>query len=177
MDRALEPIHGIKFPVYVPEYYTKIPSYFTTPKKLPPPMLNGMPATTEEMLERDPTYVPQEEFIPEMIYTPMENNLTFSFKSVVEIFDAYSNDVNVVFKDPHDMPKMVELIYQYLHETVEYAKYDQTVKMWNDKLLAFTIVLNKLYKQYVDKRQQRLPHTKPKRKLSISDLFSIFNRE
>jgi|BioPla2DNA2_1021312.scaffolds.fasta_scaffold11148_7 hypothetical protein len=171
-----EALHNKKFHVYIPEYYvTKIPKYFMEPCKPRPPMVNGVPVTVAEYQLVDPTYEPDEEFIPEPIYSPMEGNLTFSTKSVAEIYDAYDSNVNVVFKNPHNVPEMIDIINKYIGAARMYAIGDYNLKEWCERLASFSHVLKDTYDSYIRRMSMKNPDKYPHvRVCSISQFLSLF---
>jgi len=155
-------LHNKKFQVYIPELFNnKIPEYFKRPVTYRPPMINGMPATPDEYMEKDPTYMQDEAFIPALIYDPFENNITISFKSVVEIYDGYQDGINILFKNPKNMLDMIEIIRVYITATEGIARFNPTAQAWNTKLANFSSTLDITYKEYLRKLVERLPHKRP----------------
>jgi hypothetical protein len=170
-------LHKKLFPVYIPEYYvSKISPYFMSPRPARPPMVNGVPVTMDEYNAVDPEFVPDTEFIPEPIYSPMENNLTYSFKSTANIYDAYINDVNVRFENPENMLEMINIIEEYILATARYEQIDSNVKIWNDSLREFEAVLRYTYNEFIRKRGQRLPKYRQNLpgSMQLDDLLSLF---
>lgn len=171
-------LHTRKFHVYMPEYYVpRIPKYFTEKRTGRPPMVNGMPVSIEEYMEKDPEFIPDEQFIPEPIYDPFENNMVFSTKSVVEIYTAYVNDVNVQFAHPEDMLMMINIIKEYLLVAAPYASHDPSVADWNNKLVDFSNVLKSTYDEYARKLSQLKPWSRArKRELDVREFLSLFKK-
>lgn len=174
----LDTLHTKKFPVFIPEYYVnRIPTYFTEKRTSRPPMVNGIPVSVEEYMEKDPEYMPQDEFIPEPIYDPFENNITFSMKSTVEIYNAYTNDVNVKFKNPNHMLEMISLIYKYIEIAHPFSLRDKNTKEWVDRLQDFVNVLKSTHEMFIKKLIQKYPHKNQNPHggaMSITELLTLF---
>ena len=172
-------LHNKKFQVYVQEKFNnKISDYFKKPISLRPPMINGMPATPDEYMEKDPSYVQDDIFVPEPIYDPLENNLTISFKSTAAIYEGYQDGLNILFKNPKNMQEMVGIIQAYISATAGMANYDPTLQSWNNKLESFASVLDSTYRNYINKIMQRLPHRRPANYglLTPVQLLSLFKK-
>lgn len=173
---STEALHTKRFHVFIPEYYvTKIPTYFTEPRKPRPPMVNGVPVSVEEYQTIDPEYEPDTEFIPEPIYDPFEHNMTFSTKTVVEIYDAYDNNVNVVFKDPQNITEMITLINNYVNMARLYTSSSKNMREWCEKLTDFAEVLKTTYNEYIKRVNRLYPHKYPQAgRKTLSEFLSLF---
>lgn len=173
---GVDDIHHKKFKVYLPEHANdNIHPYFKEPRKYRPPMINGMPATVEEYMEVDPEYSPEEEFIPDPIYDPMENNLTISFASTATIFRMYEDGINIIFTKPADMLTMRDIIRNYIRLTSSYVDYSSGLKQQLEHLDRFEEILVNKYDEYSRRRNEYIHGGKlPQRTLDLHEALSLF---
>ena len=96
-------------------YSPNIPQYYRTPAKSQLPVLNGNRVSWEEYLEARPDAEKPEEFIPDMVYTPAEQNIAESRAPIATIIDMLENDVDFYIGDPDTTyPRILEILKGYV---------------------------------------------------------------
>lgn len=139
-----------QFETSIPEIYTKvIPKYFTERRKADRPVLNGHAVSIEEFKEQYPNYVPEEGFIPDMVYAPPELNVARAFSSVSDIVDMINNDiVFCIFKPLQNYPKIIEILDSYLKELRPLAELKDDLAIYRNKAETASMVLHDYYLRY-----------------------------
>ena len=139
-----------QFETSIPEIYTKvIPKYFTERRKADRPVLNGHAVSIEEFKEQYPNYVPEEGFIPDMVYAPPELNVARAFSSVSDIVDMINNDiVFCIFNPLLAYPRIIEILDQYIAELNEVSTGNDELTLYLSKAETASVVLHDYYLRF-----------------------------
>ena len=144
------PMNRKQFETSIPEIYTKvIPKYFI--KKMQPdrPRLNGVAVSDEEFKDKFPDYVPEQGFVPDMVYAPPELNVARAFSSVADIVDMINNDiVFCIFNPLIAYPRIIEILDTYIEELREYAVGNDELTLYLSKAEVASTVLHDYYLRY-----------------------------
>ena len=139
-----------QFETSIPEIYTKvIPKYFTEKRRVDRPVLNGHAVSVEEFKEQYPNYVPEEGFIPDMVYAPPELNVARACSSVSDIVDMINNDiVFCIFNPLIAYPKIIEILDEYIDELRRVATGDDELTLYLSKAETASVVLHDYYLRF-----------------------------
>jgi len=143
-----------KFEVIVPEVYNKcIPKYYMQVNKGDPPRLNGRRVTWDEYLEVHPEFVQDEEFTPDMVYTPCEMNETTSMETVAGMIDFINNNIAFSIANPDTTyPHIIDIIKEYLKDYTKYVSTDARIARYVEVATEALHLFEERYEKYQDRK-------------------------
>ena len=154
------------FEVIVTEIYNKkIPKYFTTPQNGDLPRLNGIKVSWEEYLEARPDAERDQEFIPDMIYTPSEMNQTISMSTAAGIIDYLDNELDVQIAYPDKTyPRLIAIISGYIEMAQTYITTNSEIRTYIEKARRALTIISKSYERYVGRQESKTLAFEPNKK-------------
>ena len=83
------------YEVVIPEIYTNvIPKYYQGPTPSDLPRVNGQPVCMVEYMAKYPNFKQNQQFTPDMVFNPPEQNKASAFKSIADMVDMIDNDID-----------------------------------------------------------------------------------
>lgn len=164
------------FKVIVPEVYSgNIPKYYMQEHNGQLPMLNGVRVSWEEYMEANPDYQREESFVPEMIYTPSENNMTTSMVTITVIVDMLDNDVPFSIADPDvNYPEIIRIMEGFLNMAEQYNPTMVELKLFINKVSDALRTFRECYERYKQRTEYRRTGRLPDKETSYDKLVKRF---
>lgn len=150
------------YTVHIPEYYEpQLPDYYRRPARTLPPIVNGVPVTMEEYLEKDPEFVPDKEFLPEIIHKYGEMDMTYANLSIAGIIDLMENKVPFSMDDISVIPEILLIIDNYIIQIRPYMSTNEKVRKFVDKIGPIKAELESIYTAIMNRVNRDSPFYKP----------------
>lgn len=166
-------MNELLFTVHVPEYYDPtLPEYYRKPSQKLPPIVNGIPVTMDEYIEKNPEFVPDEDFIPDIIHKYGEMDMTLSNLSIARILDLLENKVPFMIDTLDSVQKILEIIDGYLQQLKQYMTFNSKAKDITNKIIPMRCEIEKVYKETVNRINRSKPNYRPPA-LSLSELIKF----
>ena len=155
MDLLSERMNDKTFEVVIPEIYTKvIPKYYTGPTKSDLPRVNGIPVTMGEYTQKYQNFRPTEEFTPDMVFTPPEQNKATAMQSIADMVEMIDNDIEFAIKNPsQNYPIILEIISNYCKVLAKVAS-DPERARYLEKARTAGFVIEASYNRYLSRVHQ-----------------------
>lgn len=164
------------FKVIAPEVYNyNIPKYYMRENPSHLPILNGVRVSWEEYMEANPDYQREESFVPEMVYTPSENNMTTSMVTIAVIVDMIDNNVQFSLGDPDvNYPEIIRIMEGFLNMADQYKPNITELNIFIRKVRDALSVFRECYARYKNRSELRRTGRLPETQSSYDKLVKRF---
>lgn len=137
------------YEVVIPEVYTKtIPKYFQRPTPSDLPRVNGVPVSMDEYMAKYSNFKPDEEFTPDMIFNPPEQNKAVAIQSIADMVNMIDNDIDFSIAKPDKIyPIIIDILSAYTLVLSKIASTDEQ-KLYLEKANIALGVFNECYERY-----------------------------
>ena len=153
-DLLTERMNEKCFEVVIPEIYTKIlPKYYTTSTTADLPRVNGVPVTMEEYMAQYKNFQPTDPFIPDLVYTPPEQNKATAMQSIADMIDMVDHDIEFAIANPFvNYPKILDILSTYCR-ALEKVAADPDRLRYLEKAREAGFVIEASYARYLKRRE------------------------